>query len=570
MLLTYHLKKSYSRFSVQSVAYGIILFACILLNLDLILHKGIPTTFDGHIHITTAVQYAQILKSIEIPSWFQGFANYGYPLSLVAHQSSAFFGAALIIIGLEPHQVFKIIIFASTVMSGWGMFWFLDNLLRKNLRAQDRLVWAALCGALMWIFSHYRIMNIYSRGAIPELFVSALLPILLFQISTCLARPNTHRLILLAFLSGLLVLTHPMAIITAMPLVVACILSWVSVKKSALRNIFLVSCMGVLGIVMAAYYLFPLVIESKYFYQGSSLSEIGLDTFLDLKNVFVVRWPYFSLTDHPGPRVGPIPVGLVEFFVYLVGVGYALLLVFKRKFHRSIGVWVFAASLSLFLSTTLSAPFYAKLSFLSSLQYPWRFLLPFHFSASVLTSLLLAQFRMQRYSILALLTILVAMRLPEAYGKNYVDHDVAYYSFTKENLHSTNLNPRWVGETKEYPKQESLLSVIEGTAVVEVINEKASNRSYAVTAKNPVRISFNTFYFPGWRIYLDGIEQVIEYQDPDYRGVMTFEIPEGSYRIDVKYGDTKVRFVSKLISLAAVGLAIGIYLTKKGITSQGD
>ncbi len=563
MQVSKYVRNSYALLSIQFWAYGIIFFSSILLNLDLLSHPGIPTTFDGHIHLTTAVQYAQILKGVEIPSWFQGFANYGYPLSLIAHQTSAIFGATLLLLGLSPHIVFKIIILVSTIFSGLGMFWFLQNILQKPVPNEKRVTLTSLGGSLVWTFSHYRIINIYSRGAIPELLVSALLPILLFQMSKSLSKPTARGLALVAVLSALLVLTHPMAIIITMPLLVAIAFSKISLKKSAFSNIFLVTSMIALGILAGAYYLFPLIIETKYFYQGSGASLIELDKFLNWKSASVIQWPYFSLTDHPGPRIGPIPIGIIELGIYLIALVTIILLACKSKSNRALGIWFFAASLSLFLCTPLSAPLYSKLMFLSNLQYPWRFLMSFHFSVSVLATLLHARFRLQKYSILALLIILALTRLPEAYGKNYVNHDVDYYSFTKENLHSTNLNPRWVGETKDYPQQKTLLTVIEGTAEARIIKETASKRSYQVSAEIPSRISFNTFYFPGWTILIDGLEQTVEYQDPSYRGVMTLKIPQGSYRIDLRYKDTKVRFASKLISLIAMGLIGGIYLSSR-------
>jgi hypothetical protein len=117
------------------------------------------------------------------------------------------------------------------------------------------------------------------------------------------------------------------------------------------------------------------------------------------------------------------------------------------------------------------------------------------------------------------------------------------------------MNPRWVGDSQDYPPHKSLFSIIEGSGELISSSEKPSSRHYQYVSQTASRISFNTFYFPNWQLYVDGTEAVVEYQDPNYRGVMTARIDQGIHDISLIYNDTLIRKASKIISILALACA---------------
>jgi len=54
-----------------------------------------------------------------------------------------------------------------------------------------------------------------------------------------------------------------------------------------------------------------------------------------------------------------------------------------------------------------------------------------------------------------------------------------------------------------------------------------------------------TFYFPGWKVFVDNKEVPIEFQDPKYRGVITYGVPSGKHTILLKFTNTKNTIISK-------------------------
>jgi len=404
-------------------------------------------------------------------------------------------------------------------------------------------------------------MNIYSRGALPELFVTALTPFLLWSIWSFITTRKLVSLLSVLLLSFILIITHPMMIIPVSPLIFATLIGayLLAVPESRPRALHMAISAIIVGILMGSYYVLPLVLELKYFYQGSNPTIIEANTFLTAKNFIVWQWPYFPLADHPGPRIGPIQVGVIELLVLVIGLLYSALIISKKQYNsinKQLLIWVCVCFLGLFFTTLASKILYDHVTILSAIQFPWRFLFTLQFSAVIIVGMLAFIFRIKTTHLIIFTLILVSLRLPEAYGKNFVSLSPSDYLANIENLHNVTMNAQWVGDTADYPVQSSLFSVIEGEGRTVVQEEKSANRRYLYEADEATRISFNTFYFPGWILTVDGVPSTLEYQDPSYRGVMTTRLDPGQHSIQLTYTDTRIRRLAKYLSGIALMLAV--------------
>ena len=137
---------------------------------------------------------------------------------------------------------------------------------------------------------------------------------------------------------------------------------------------------------------------------------------------------------------------------------------------------------------------------------------------------------------------------PSTLWQNYVWYPDSHYYFNTANLHSQNFQPIWAGRSDEYPIKDTKTEIIEGNGELLILEDRNSRRKLEVKAKTDVRIADYTFYFPGWKVISGSEEIPIEFQDPDYRGVITYRLPAGQHKIEVVYKDTKARFLSKLIT----------------------
>ncbi len=119
------------------------------------------------------------------------------------------------------------------------------------------------------------------------------------------------------------------------------------------------------------------------------------------------------------------------------------------------------------------------------------------------------------------------------------------------------MNTIWSGDSKDYPIRRDKAEIIRGTGDITKRVLKNASRTYTIEANTELRLSDNTFYFPGWHVYIDGAETNIEFQDPAYRGVITFIVPKGHHVVKVVYEDTKVRETSKIITVLTL-LSLGV------------
>jgi len=80
-----------------------------------------------------------------------------------------------------------------------------------------------------------------------------------------------------------------------------------------------------------------------------------------------------------------------------------------------------------------------------------------------------------------------------------------------------------------------------------------------IDSPQPFRAVFNTFYFPGWRVYVDGEKMPIVPTEP--HGLISFPVPAGESTIQVLFQDTPLRLAAKALSmfsgLIILGLAVG-------------
>jgi hypothetical protein len=161
-------------------------------------------------------------------------------------------------------------------------------------------------------------------------------------------------------------------------------------------------------------------------------------------------------------------------------------------------------------------------------------------------------------------------RFPELYGKNFTLYPQQHYSRTIKNLHFDSMNTIWTGTTTDYPIKQVKGEIIEGSGQITMRQEKNSRRTYQVTADSEVRMADYTFYFPGWQVYIDNQPTEIQFQDPAYRGVITYTVPPGNHQIDVKFENTKIRQAGYLVSIGTlIGCgSLGLVMRSKKWTKK--
>ena len=122
-------------------------------------------------------------------------------------------------------------------------------------------------------------------------------------------------------------------------------------------------------------------------------------------------------------------------------------------------------------------------------------------------------------------------------------------------MHSTNFNTVWSGNTLDYDTKTLQSKIIEGEGSLEIISQKNASRKYIVSSSQEVRVIDYTFYFSGWAVYIDGEKTIMQWQDPNYRGIITYKVPAGTHEVYVVYENTDVRTFGMIATITAIILA---------------
>ncbi len=550
----------------ERLFYLSLLIISILTVFDLFINTGEPATMDGVIHISGMAQFASALLQGQFPViWLNNFANYGLPVGIFSHQIPLYIGALFVIITKNP-------VLSANILTLQGVV--LANLLfYRFLRIYFPPV-SAFLGTLLLVISPFRILDTYIRGAIPELFSLFLLPLILILIQRLFIRKKLSSFFWLATGFALLILTHPMMMVIysvfifpyfiflLYQLYQECDQRQLVVKKMVTRVLLFLSTI-VMGLGIASYYIFPLFLEKKYFYFGASTNLLTND-FMGFTNFFSSRW-YYYYKDNIFTRGHVLQFGLPETILLIAGIISCLAWWHSKKdrYEALLITVLVVGGIGVFLTLRTSAIIYSIVPLLSNIQFPWRMFTVVMFVPPVILAILVERYKQFAWAFMLMLLVVFALRSSQMYGKNYTIHPESYYQANLQNLYSVNMNTIWTGKTEDYPPRTAQTAVING--IVKIVSEKVTGvkRIYEINASTPSRLVDYTFYFPGWNVYVDGVKTPVQFQDPNYRGVITYDVPAGQHKVEVVFQDTTIRRIAKLLTTATILFVASLYLLRK-------
>ncbi len=563
---------------VRHVAFVavIVLLNCIVVS-DYFFHGTKAANFDAVAHITTIAQFHKALSDGEFPvAWGDGFANYGLPLGTIAHQLPAYTGALMTFVTHDPLMSFNIVYLISAIASAVLLYIFLTRYLSAE---------SSLLAVIFFSLAPYRIMNLYMRGAMPEFASAVWVPVLLLGVWGVAKRETVRWYVLVGIGALGLILTHPMMLVVYAPVVGIYAVLQFGRSWKRWRGVVIA---GIVAVGISAYYFLPLNLEMKYLYYGGMSSHYSRNQTTTRDSFFNPFWKYNCVYRNDIFGRCQLPKGgVTETVIMIIATGFGLCVLLRaRHLHsifariRDLGekmlhgdatkLYIFTivgGVVSVLCSTALFQPLYERFNVLGSIQYPWRFLSSYLFFPPIALGLMYDAWKHHKivpYLWYILVIGIIILRFPQLYGKNYTYVPQSEYYFTPYNLHSLTMNTIWSGDSGDYPPMRDKAHIIEGKGSIISRTIWNAKRDYVIQSDTGVNVSDNTFYFPGWKVYVDGKDTPIEFQDPAYRGVITFRVPSGRHKVIVVYEDTKVRAMGKAISVLTVAVvvlcALGRYL----------
>lgn len=517
----------------------------------------LPHTSDGGVQIPRMAAFYTALKDGHIPVRWAGNLNYGYglPLFNFIYHTPFFISSFLIWLGIGLIDSFKLLLLISFLLSGIFMFLF-SSVFFKDTKT-------ALFVTMLYQFAPYRLVEILTRGSIGGIYAYTFLPLMLWCIVLVWNKATIYRILGIIIAGGLLILSHNALALLFFFCVVLFILLMGPNKPSKYYSLF-----GVLGSLgLSAYYWIPALFEHKYTYGDLFMKDLYLSHFPEIFKFFIP-----NLINAQNLRVAEINIhiGITHTVVFIIA---CLVLIttkqmlslrnfIKEPRNRLLVYSISIFFLSIFFMSRFSVLFWQHISFLRQFQFPWRFLALTVFSTSLMGSFVMSirLFR-QRYIfvLLLLLTIVPTLyywRPPQGYT----------YGATDEKFWNYPLNTTYFGETDviwsagpatSYPP--SRIQIADGNAQISNFSKKTHQQFFTVEAIIPSTIVSNTQYFPGWKVYVDDQLVPIEFQDQNWRGLITFAVPQGIHQVKILFKESKIRILADCITLGTI-VIMGISL----------
>lgn len=512
-----------------------------------------PYTQDGWTHVIRGVEYYKALSEGIFPVRWAGNLNYGYgmPLYIFVFQVPYILYSLLLAIGFSLTDALRTIFILSYVLSGIFMFFFLSSYL-KNFNA-------AFIGTLLYQFFPYRFTDMLLRGSIGEMLVFTFAPLIFLGI-VLIDKNNFYK--------GFFLITAGTTLVSLSHLAtgaVFLVLSGVFLLTTALsvKKILKVLVSYVLGFMISSYYLLPALLEHKYTFGDLFAKDLYKENMPSLGQLFSLN----ILNQNPD-MLGDVPVsiGIVSIFL-LVTLTISIFRIKNiNKDKRKLIVSLFVICwLSIFIMSPLSTFLWEKVTIIRQFQFPWRFLAPLGFTLSIFGAVLVTQLKLEKKIIVVLTFVIILSTFfywhPKLGYKKINENYYRNYPMTTTYFGETDVI--WsAGPANSFPKTR--VEVIGGDGKIADFQKNNNLQRFSVVANKNLQIVSRTVYFPGWTVKVDGKKTPIQFQDPNQRGLLVFDVPKGEHKVEITFEESKVRLIANIISiLGLIALLPVAFITKR-------
>lgn len=532
--------------------YLLLLVLICLIPLFDLFRPGLPITHDGQDHVARIANFYQSLSEGNlIPRWAANLNwGFGHPILMFLYPLPSYIASFLHFLGLSFVDSTKIVFGLGFFLSGIFMYLWIRELWGEE---------AGFVSGLFYMFAPYRFVDLYVRGAIGENLAFVWLPLVCYFAFKLNRQFKWRYVVGGSFSLATLFLSHNALSLMFLPLILGYMAYLVYCSKKKLLSTVYCLLSTILGFVISAFFWFPAFFEGKYTLRDI-VTKGNITGFESFSRLIWSPWSYGG-TGSLSVQVGILQwlgVVLAPFFIWVC---------WKRRNK----IWLFLSFLllcfwlAIFLILPVSRGVYFMVPLLQKFQFVWRFLSLAIFPPAVFIGALVYLLPKKFKAPVVFLLLLAALFLNKNYwhAKGFLYKDESFYSGVYAGTTDTGeSSPRWSVRFMEgYPSAP--MEVIDGEAEIEVGDRLSTRHEFTIKAETSARLVENTLYFPGWDILVNGNPVEVQFQDPAYRGLMTFNVPAGEYQVVARFRETRLRLFADLVSVLGLG-----FLLVSGIISK--
>ena len=551
---------------------------------------------DGLHHLFRLLDLDWCIRGGELyPRWLPhlGF-GYGYPVLNYYAPLSYYAAEAIHLLGAGFVDSIKLTYALGFLGSGLTMYLFAKEHLGRT---------PAILAALVYVYLPYHLADAYVRGALAEFLTFPFFPLILWCFYNLITKRRWPYLVWSALSLAGLIVTHNLIALIFSPLLVAYV-AFVWFRDRDPRVAGLATGAVILALALSAFYWLPGFAESSW----ARLGMVGprasdyLPRLITMKDFFS---PYLLYRYFPEHGVSlEHPISWLQFGLLVLSLTVPLRLRGQswNNSRRHLVFFLWATFVTLVMLFVYSRPLWDHLPLLSYLQYPFRFLTLTSFTSAFAIGslpLLLVDGSRERgggsrtlegralWGLVAVAGVVFALMLtalpklpiepqylPE-HEEPLTEASVTFQSMAEYD-YLTGLWARlwggaWMMEylpiwVEDEPSEiflpvEKIGAEPEGLPYrtvpkVAVTSRAALSMELDTSTTEPMSLSFHSFYFPNWQIYLNG-SPAKPYPSGSL-GLLTVDVPAGDHQLAVRFGDTVVERVGTVLFLLAGIVALAV------------
>lgn len=549
------------------------LFLLLLITLPAAYNLIVPGSYepqDLH-HLADIYEMSRAISSGQVPPRLGPDFTFGYsyPLFNFYYLLPFYIGAFFYFLFGSLTAGFESVLVLCIIFSVFGMYLFLREFFNK---------FSSFVGSVVFLYTPYRAVQIYVRGAIGEALALSLFPFVLWGLIRLIKAPKSNKPItLLTIITTLFIISHNYLWVLSLPFIFLLIIFLKKTQKEyPVKQIILVAF---LSLGLSAYWLLPALLENKLV---SSITPFPLiDHFPFLKQLIIPSWGYGASVWGPGDGMS-FQIGLVNITIVILALLYSLYLLFLKLKNKQnirkvinpvlkektnmLAIWAMCSFfICIFFMNIRSYPLWRLVPFHDFIQFPWRLLIFTTFFSSVIAAFVIKSLPDIYSKFAGFLFIVSSIVLTYSYfSPSQIVHkkDEIYLTRFFETITYSEdylLLPSWVGERPEHAPLTKI-SVKNGY-VNDILETSPISWSAEVVTPIPTTVIFQTYYFPGWVATIDGKKANITPGKP--YGQIEINVSSGKHTVAYYWRETKLRKIADYISVGSLMILVIMFTRKR-------
>jgi len=531
---------------------------------------------DGFFHTAKAVTLEQMIRDGQpfgrwSPEMAHGFGypyfNYYAPLPsyiLIAIHSLGF------IYPVALHIFFALCIW----IAGLATYFFVRDWMNDA---------AGVAASVVYMTAPYFAFDILFRSALAESFALVFPPLILFfahrSLSNFQLPTSNFQFWDLGFALSIaaLLYTHNITALITLPLIVGYVVLHTLINRNP-RALIFNSLIIILGLSLSARFWLPALTE-RNLVQSDKLLVPPIFTYytnyLSLNELFASPTFIDPLIINPSPAK---TLGLVTALLALIGfIAIIRHSHASRITHHAFGIWGLGFGIFFFIYSSLTLsftqPLWDSIPLMPFIQFPWRLLGIASLCAAILSGAVVYWLPKRGWLLSGIVITVAALGNLSWWYPRYCSPfkevtlaDTIQYEFDTFTLGTSAKGEFLPNTVKNFPQDDSFgKAIIRGerlqpltglppTAKLTITNPYPLNYRATITLPESTQLTFNQFYFPGWRATLD--DQPLNIKPHPETGLINFTLPSGTHKLEINFGNTPIRNVADAITLIALVMVI--------------